>query len=228
MNTLRLGPEVLLKFAVHDQLRLLCGATAVEPSQISTPTRVAAASATGLLRTALLQPLSVLRTRLTADTGAALRTTPHPPSAATPPAPSAHSATAPPRLYRGILHCAQETWARERFAGLYRGAGVAALTTVPYLALCFGTYDFLSAQLPTDKHSQRQWWFPLAKMGTAAGAPPRDLHACASYIQHRPPSPDALCPNSLQGTTVRKSSQGCAPRHHVEQLPARFDCAAPQ
>lgn len=170
MNTLRLGPEVLLKFAVHDQLRILCGATAVDPSQISTPTRVAAASATGLLRTVLLQPLSVLRTRLTADSGAALRS-PLQHASASPPAPSA-LAPPLPRLYHGIWHCARETWARERFAGLYRGAGAAAMTTVPYLAFCFGTYDVLSTQLPSDKHSQRQWWYPVAKMGTAAGAAP--------------------------------------------------------
>eukprot|EP00892_Ulva_mutabilis_P004340 jgi/Ulvmu1/2278/UM013_0125.1 len=171
MNTIRLGPEVLLKFAVHDQLRILCGATAVDPSQISTPTRVAAASATGLLRTALLHPLSVLRTRLTADTGAALRAPPAATSAAAAAPPAATAAAQPQqRLYRGIWHCARETWARERLAGLYRGAGAAAVTTVPYLALCFGTYDVLSTQLPSDKHSQRQWWYPIAKMGTAAGA----------------------------------------------------------
>lgn len=128
-NVTRLIPEVIIKFALHDQLRVICGATSTDASQISTASRVAAASATGLLRTALLQPLSVIRTRLAAD----VCCTPALPSLAT--APSAWPAVAslqsrPRRLYQGIWHCLTDTFSKEGFRGLYRGSGLAAATTV--------------------------------------------------------------------------------------------------
>jgi hypothetical protein len=160
-NVLRIVPEVLMKFAIHDQLRVICGATAVDTSQVSVSTRVAAGSVTGLLRTALLHPLSVIRTRLAADIG---------------PVDSGDLTTVKSRLYRGgIMQCALDTWKRERIRGFYGGAGLAAVTTVPYLAVCFSAYDILSRQLPSDKRSTHAWWFPALKIGTAAGT---------SFTQH--------------------------------------------
>jgi hypothetical protein len=173
-NVARLIPEVVLKFVVHDQLRILCGATGADPTQISTSTRVAAASATGILRTALLQPLSVIRTRLAADVGVSsvARSTVTADAAAIA-WPAAISQTHRPiQVYHGLLHCAAETFGREGFRGLYRGTGVTAVTTVPYLTICFGTYDALARLLPSDKNSIHRWWFPIAKMGTAAGILP--------------------------------------------------------
>lgn len=130
-NVTRLIPEVILKFAVHDQLRVICGASAADPSQISTTTRIAAASATGLLRTALLHPLSVIRTRLAADIGLAAETVTSHASTAWPAVVSQQAR--PLRLYQGIWHCFTDTFGREGLWGLYRGSGLAAATTVRIL-----------------------------------------------------------------------------------------------
>jgi hypothetical protein len=219
---------------------VICGASAADPTQISTSTRVAAASATGLLRTALLHPLSVVRTRLAADIGMPPALSGSTVGSSTlnawPAVVSQHAR--PQRLYNGIWHCFTDTFGREGFLGLYRGSGLAAVTTVrithvfdipsctrrlaylscsicmahvwpsheicmltclccsklalyllvcareegrkrqramymlqvPYLTICFGAYDQMTRLLPTDKQSVASWWFPLVKMGTAAGA----------------------------------------------------------
>lgn len=149
-NTLRVAPEVMLKFGIHDQLRVIFGGAA-DSTHMSLSGRLAAGSATGVLRTTLLHPLSVIRTRLAADTGG-----------------GAHAAT-PTRLYRGVWACVLSTWRRERLAGFYGGFSVAMVSTVPYLTICFTAYDSLKALLPSDKHSVHLWWYPLCKMSMAAG-----------------------------------------------------------
>jgi Mitochondrial carrier protein len=157
-NVLRVMPEVMLKFGIHDQLKVICGSTAADQAQLPVASRIAAGSLTGVIRTALLHPLSVVRTRLTADMG---------PATAIPIAPPTPGA---PRHYSGIVQCVQETWRRERIRGFYRGASVAAVTSVPYLAVCFTSYESLLAALPTDRDSVHQWWYPVAKMSCAASA----------------------------------------------------------
>jgi Mitochondrial carrier protein len=121
----------MLKFAIHDQLRVICGASTADPTQIPTSTRVAAASATGLLRTALLHPLSVIRTRLAADIGMPpVLSTIAGGSTALKAWPAVTQKARPQRLYQGIWHCFMHTLGREGLWGLYRGSGLAAVTTV--------------------------------------------------------------------------------------------------
>ena len=158
-NMLRIAPEVMLKFGIHDQLKVIFGSAAADQAQLPLSSRIAAGSMTGVLRTALLHPLSVIRTRLTADMGDSSHRhhgmPPHPGRA---------------RHYTGIVHCIRETWQRERIRGFYAGSSLAAVSSVPYLAVCFSAYETLLATLPTDKQSVHEWWYPVAKMGCAAGA----------------------------------------------------------
>jgi Mitochondrial carrier protein len=142
----------MLKFGIHDQLRVIFGGAA-DSTHMSLSGKLAAGSATGVIRTTLLHPLSVIRTRLTADMGATAR----------------GASTA--RLYSGIWDCVLSTWRRERLLGFYGGFSVAMISTVPYLAICFTTYDSLKALLPQDKESVHLWWYPVCKMGMAAGTP---------------------------------------------------------
>lgn len=144
-NVLRLIPEVMLKFGIHDQLRIICGASAADPAQLPLSSRIAAASLTGLFRTTLFHPLSVIRTRLTADSRPNVS------------------------RYRGIYGCFRDTWQLERLRGLYSGFSLAAVLPMPYLTVCFVTYDSLVATLPRDKDAVHEWWYPIAKMGCAAG-----------------------------------------------------------
>ena len=169
-NVIRVIPEVMLKFGIHDQLRVICGTTAADQAQLPLSSRIAAGSITGVIRTALLHPLSVMRTRLTADMGDAGRKhhghLPHPGRT---------------RHYAGLLQCAKETWQHERIRGFYSGATVAAVQTVPYLMVCFSAYEALLSALPSDRDSMHEWWYPLAKMSCATGDAP--AHSCSCTIQ---------------------------------------------
>ena len=160
INVLRVVPEVLLKFSIHDQLRVIVGATSMDSAQLPVSSRIAAGALTGVLRTALLHPLSVVRTRLTADMGdpapRAARQRTHPGSS---------------RHFSGIAQCVRETWQRERLRGFFGGFALASVASAPYLAVCFPVYELLVQTLPTEKQSVREWWYPFAKMGCATGAP---------------------------------------------------------
>lgn len=158
-NVLRVVPEVLLKFGIHDQLRVIVGATSVDSAQLPMSSRIAAGALTGVLRTALLHPLSVVRTRLTADMG-----DPGPRAARHRPSPG----SAP--HYSGIRQCVLETWQREKLRGFFGGFTLAAVSSAPYLAVCFPVYELLLQTLPTDKFAVHEWWYPVAKMGCATGA----------------------------------------------------------
>jgi hypothetical protein len=154
-NVMRVVPEVMLKFGIHDQLRAVVGVTSADPSELPLSSRITAASLTGLLRAILLQPLSVIRTRLTADLGP----------------PSSFKVAQHPnrRTYHGIRHCIYDIWKRKSLHGFYQGFTLAAVSSVPYLTVCFSTYDLLLEMLPKDKHSMHEWWYPIQKMGCAAG-----------------------------------------------------------
>ena len=160
-NVVRVVPEVLLKFSIHDQLRVICGSTAADQAQLPLSSRIAAGSLTGFLRTAFFHPLSVIRTRLTADMGEAAHRHHH--HHGVPPHPGR------PRHFAGMWQCVRETWGRERLRGFYAGSGMAVLHTVPYLAACFSAYEALLSALPRDKESIHQWWYPVLKMGCATG-----------------------------------------------------------
>jgi hypothetical protein len=161
-NVLRVMPEVMLKFGIHDQLRVIFGSTSVDPTQLPLSARIAAGSMTGFMRTALLHPLSVIRTRMTVDVSTTF--TRRPPSAL-------HG-------YTSMLQCVRETWRLERMRGFYGGFSLAAGSAIPYLAACFTAYDTLLSALPKDKHSMHEWWYPVAKMGCAAGAWRPFLNPC--------------------------------------------------
>jgi hypothetical protein len=155
-NVLRVVPEVMLKFGIHDQLRAVVGVTSADPSELPLSSRITAASLTGLLRAILLQPLSVIRTRLTADKGQ--------------PTGSKLARWGPNRrTYHGIWHCIYHSWTSRGLHGFYQGFTLAAVSSVPYLTVCFSTYDLLLEMLPKDKHSMHEWWYPFQKMGCAAG-----------------------------------------------------------
>lgn len=122
-NVLRVVPEVMLKFSVNDQLKVIFAST-TDSHQMSFSGKLAAGFATGLLRTTLFHPLSVVRTRLTADMGTMTG----------------------PRFYTGITDCVRRTWRGEGVRGFYGGFPMAALYSGPYLAVCFSSYDALQVR----------------------------------------------------------------------------------
>ncbi|KAG2487872.1 hypothetical protein HYH03_013585 [Edaphochlamys debaryana] len=64
-NVLRLFPDVAFRFAIHDQFRVMFAPMDGSPPGIQE--KLAAGAATGILKTALLYPLDLCRTRITAD-----------------------------------------------------------------------------------------------------------------------------------------------------------------
>ena len=174
-NVLRVVPEVMLKFSMHDQLRIIFATSAVDPAQLPLTSRIAAGSITGLFRTILFHPLSVIRTRRTADCR------------------GEHSVG-------GLTGTIREMWGRERWRAFYGGFSVAAFSAVPYLTVCFAAYDSLVSMLSQDKDTVQQWWFPVAKMGSAAGA------ACplqTAYLLGPLPLALSLSPAAIDPSLVR-------------------------
>mmetsp|Transcript_15731 Transcript_15731/g.44017 ORF Transcript_15731/g.44017 Transcript_15731/m.44017 type:complete len:320 (-) Transcript_15731:209-1168(-) len=145
VNVVRLFPDVVLKFALHDQVKQMFAQ--VDPSKApSFRDRLAISSTTGLLRTTIAYPLEVVRTRITADTSKV-----------------AHTA-----LYRGITDCLVKTYKREGLGGLYKGYFLSAAGVVPYLAISFAAYDELKESLPDSKEFKASIWHPLAKISIGA------------------------------------------------------------
>ncbi|GFH11643.1 uncharacterized protein HaLaN_07175 [Haematococcus lacustris] len=174
-NIVRLVPEVAFKFVVHDQLKIILGSTDSNPSGMVD--RMAAGAATGVLKSLLFYPLDLARTRITADLAAAGQA----------------------RNYASIRHCLSRTFAQEGVLGLYKGLGLSMLGVVPYMSVSLATYDSLKEQLPLDKFSRAQWWYPLAKMGCgcAAAAAAQVVTYPLDTVRRR------MQMNGAQGTSVR-------------------------
>jgi hypothetical protein len=172
---LRLVPEVALRFAVADQFRIMFG-----PADGSPPTareRAAAAAAAGCLRTLLLYPLDVARTRIAADVGggvgvvvagAAGRATAA--SATSSSAAAAAAAAVVPRSYTGIAQALASTWRAEGRRGLYRGLAPSLAGSAVYTSAALVAYDELRAALPSDRQSRQAAWYPFAQVGAGAAA----------------------------------------------------------
>lgn len=145
-NVARLVPDVGFKFAVHDQFKLMFSPPDGSPPGVQE--KMAAGAATGILRTLMFYPLDFSRTRLTADTTAAGQQRP----------------------FSGIVSCLRHAWATEGIRSWYKGLGMSLPGVVVYTSISFSAYDTLKHQLPTDKQSKEQWWYPFAKIGCGAAA----------------------------------------------------------
>lgn len=145
-NVARLAPDVAFKFVVHDQFKIMFAP--VDGSALGVGEKLAAAAATGVLKTLLFYPLDVARTRITAD----------------------RSPAGPGRTYPTVRRCMATTLRTEGVTGLYRGLLLSMAGVVPYLSISFTAYDELKARLPTDRASQSQLWYPFLKMGCGAAA----------------------------------------------------------
>jgi hypothetical protein len=165
-NVLRLVPEVALRFAVADQFRIMFG-----PADGSPPgakERAAAAAAAGALRTLLLYPLDVARTRIAADVGGGLGVVAS--GRALPSSSASAAAVVVPRSYTGIAQALASTWRAEGRRGLYRGLAPSLLGSAVYTSAALVAYDELRAALPCDRASRQAAWFPLAQVGAGAAA----------------------------------------------------------
>lgn len=110
--------------------------------------KLAAGSATGILKCVTSYPLELAHTRLAADI----------------------SRPGQPRTYTGILHCMSQTLAHEGVRGLYKGVIASAAGVTPYLAIAFSAYDEMQQYLPNDKETHSSWWYGFAKLGSGAAA----------------------------------------------------------
>jgi len=145
-NVIRLVPEVALRYAVHDQFKLVFGPASGTPTGLAE--RLAPGAATGVVRSLLFYPLDLCRTRITADT----------------------AAVGQPRVHSSIRQVLAKTVAKEGVRGLYRGMLPSMISIVPNLAISLATYDYLKQALPVDKVSRAQAWYPVAKMGAGSAA----------------------------------------------------------
>uniref|UniRef100_A0A383VTZ2 ADP,ATP carrier protein n=1 Tax=Tetradesmus obliquus TaxID=3088 RepID=A0A383VTZ2_TETOB len=145
-NVARLLPDVGFKFAVHDQFKLMF--TPPDGSPLGVQEKMAAGAATGILRTLMFYPLDFSRTRLTADTTPAGRQRP----------------------FAGVASCLRHAWHQRGLRAWYQGMGMSLPGVVVYTSISFTAYDSLKQQLPADKASKEQWWYPFAKIGCGAAA----------------------------------------------------------
>ena len=110
--------------------------------------KLAAGSATGIIKCLSSYPLELARTRLAADT-------------------ALHGQ---PRVYTGIVHCLLHTLQHEGTHGLYKGMVASTAAIVPYLAISFAAYDELQSHLPDNQGTRSAWWYGLTKLGSGAAA----------------------------------------------------------
>lgn len=145
-NVLRLVPETAVRFTLHDQFKVMFAPPDGRPLGLTG--KLAAGSATGVIKCLASYPLELARTRLAADT----------------------TSKGQPRLYRGIVHCMSHTWRQEGTRGLYKGMVAATAAVVPYLAISFIAYDELQSRLPEDRETRSAWWYGFTKLGSGAAA----------------------------------------------------------
>lgn len=144
-NVLRLLPEVVFKFAINDQFKLMFAP--VDGSPLGLSDKLAAGAATGVCKTLLFYPIDLCRVRISTDLAKAGQ----------------------PRYYATIRSCLVTTIKTEGVFGCYKGLGMSLVGVVPYLSASFTAYDALKQQLgPADKRNKSQWWYALAKMGCGA------------------------------------------------------------
>jgi hypothetical protein len=155
-------PEVALRFAVADQFRIMFGPADGSPPSVRE--RAAAAAAAGALRTLLLYPLDVARTRIAADVGGGVA------AGATAAATTTTTPTVVPRSYTGIGQALLATWRAEGRRGLYRGLAPSLAGSAVYTAAALVAYDELRGALPADRRSREAAWYPLLQVGAGAGA----------------------------------------------------------
>jgi len=82
--------------------------------------------------------------------------------------------------YRGITHCAVDTFKKEGFFALYKGVGVTLVTGVPYVTLQLTFYDVFKRLLPQDNTIV----YSLLS-GAGAGLVAETLTYPGSTLQHR-------------------------------------------
>ena len=145
-NVLRLVPDTAIKFALHDSFKVMFAPPDGRPLGVTG--KLAAGSATGIIKCMASYPLELVRTRLAADT----------------------AGRGQARLYRGITHCLMHTWRHEGTRGLYKGLVASTAAVAPYLALSFTAYDELQSRLPDDRDARSAWWYGFTKLGCGAVA----------------------------------------------------------
>lgn len=145
-NVIRVLPDTLLKFAFYDQLKVMFAPTDGRPLGVGG--KLAAGSATGILKCVISYPLELAHTRLAADV----------------------SQSRQHRTYTGISHCMSQTLAHEGVRGLYKGVIASAAAVTPYLAIAFSAYDEMQQYIPNDKETHSSWWYGFAKLGSGAAA----------------------------------------------------------
>lgn len=139
-------PDSVLKFAFYDQFKVVFAPTDGRP--LGLPGKLAAGSAMGVLTCLTSYPLDLAHTRLAADT----------------------TQRGQQRVYRGIVHCVQQTWRLEGTRGLYKGVIASTAAVAPYLALAFSAYDELQQYIPNNKEAHSAWWYGPVKLGSGAAA----------------------------------------------------------
>lgn len=188
-NVARLLPDVAFKFAVHDQFKLMFAPQDGSPPGVQE--KMAAGAATGILRTLMFYPLDFSRTRLTADT----------------------TAKGQQRPFTGIVSCLRQAWAQEGLLSWYKGMGMSLPGVMVYTSISFTAYDTLKHQLPSDKQSKEQWWYPFAKIGcgAAAGIAAQTASYPLDTLRRR------LQVNGAPGTSVRYRGYIHCLRHMSDQ-----------
>ena len=145
-NVLRLLPDTAVKFALHDSFKVMFAPPDGRPLGLTG--KLAAGSATGLIKCFSSYPLELARTRLAADV----------------------SQIGQPRMYTGVAQCMLHTLQHEGTRGLYKGIIASAAAVVPYLAISFTAYDELQSRLADNRDLRSAWWYGLTKLGSGAAA----------------------------------------------------------
>ena len=145
-NVLRLLPDTAVKFALHDSFKVMFAPPDGRPLGLTG--KLAAGSATGLIKCLSSYPLELARTRLAADV----------------------SQIGQPRMYTGVVHCMLHTLQHEGSRGLYKGIVASTAAVVPYLAISFTVYDELQSRLADNRDIRSAWWYGLTKLGSGAAA----------------------------------------------------------
>ena len=145
-NVLRLLPDTAVKFALHDSFKVVFAPPDGRPLGLTG--KLAAGSATGLIKCLSSYPLELARTRLAADV----------------------SQIGQPRTYTGTVQCMLHTLQHEGTRGLYKGIVASAAAVVPYLAISFTAYDELQSRLADHRDMRSAWWYGLTKLGSGAAA----------------------------------------------------------
>ena len=145
-NVLRLLPDTAIKFGLHDSFKVMFAPPDGRPLGLAG--KLAAGSATGIIKCMASYPLELVRTRLAADTAGIGQV----------------------RLYRGAAQCMAHTWRHEGMRGLYKGLVASTAAVAPYLAISFTAYDELQSRLTYDRETCEAWWFGLSKLGAGVVA----------------------------------------------------------